>query len=162
VASGGPGGRTPRLIVGSSNESQRELNAAAELRVVSGAHGLVAWYESSFSSVAAAAVGARHGARAVSWVEWWTALDTHSAIRRVLYEVCEEGPYLPSVLRACRRLGRRHGFQTAENAAGLSHLSLRADGRDLEQVLGEACAREPIPRKLHARCKARNSSSAAV
>ena len=124
----------PHLVVGASNMSQRELNAAAELRVVQRARNFVAWYESSFSMAASAAVAARGGR--VSLVEWWDALTTPKALKKVLQEVCAAGPHLASVTRACAR----HRLETPE-PTGLNHLSLRAYGESLDELLPAACAK---------------------
>lgn len=122
----------PHLVVGATNMSERELNAAAELLVVQRARNLVAWYESSFSMAASAAVAARGGR--VSLVEWWDALADRKAIKKVLQEVCTAGPHLASVARACVR----HRLESPA-PTGLNHLSLRAVGQSLEELLPAAC-----------------------
>ena len=60
--------------------------------------------------------------------------------------------------RACKE----HGLPTPANEAGLNHLSLRADGQEVEQVVREACSREAaeVPNGLRETCVSRKKQFA--
>lgn len=127
--------------MGATNLSGREMNAAAELQVVSRARNLIGWYESSFSTAASAAV-ASNGGR-VSLVEWWEALESKRAIKKVLQEMCVAGPVLATVERTCRHYGLTVPSPMLGSGAVLNHLSMRSEGvYSLEQMRAECTERQ--------------------